>query len=196
MDDKTRILTTIIKELYFSQNRGMAAKKLNGEDHVHFSNPYDYEAKVGDLVFCVGSGIHDWTVGFVDSIYENHHFVIKEIGTDRLCNVSNESFSKIKGLNYETLLLGNERKFRTKVLKAFGRGDEYWYRYGGVRFDKNHAVIIIREAFGGMRKSDDEESTPFEVEMKWDSRTSIKKILETMIEQGYGTKKFEHISKS
>lgn len=96
---------------------------------------------------------------------------------------------------HESLLLeGDEYIFDKKVERAFHKGGEYVYRYGGVDFLENQTVRIwIREVFGGMFHG--KESKPFSFEMKWNKRTSVKKILESMRENGYGTRNFELVEK-
>ena len=101
--------------------------------------------------------------------------------------MSNEKFVPIVGLESWQCLEGNEHKFREKVIKAFRRGDEYIYRFGGVEINGHSAIIWVREAFGGL----DKPSKPFFVSIHWTAKTSIKTILETMREQGYGTREFD-----
>ena len=63
--------------------------------------------------------MNDFLVGFIDHL-ENDCVVIREIGSNRLCNYYNESFSVInkEKLGYE-LLEGVQYKTYQKALKAF-----------------------------------------------------------------------------
>lgn len=201
MEDKVRILMTIIREL--SATQVCAFHACNGKDipkrnidsdieYVHFESTLGSDnVKIGDLVLCETSGIHDFTVGYVQAITGYSDCIIREIGTNRICRVGNERFTKIKGLTKDSLLEGVQYKFKRKVLKAFYWGEhDYKYRFGGLEFtgDKGRTAIIkIREKWGGINHT----SIPFDVVIKWNTKTTIKSILEEMTKQGYGWKEFE-----
>jgi len=196
MTDKERILLTIIRQLSSTEtlvmDRPWNPKKYEG--HVHFA-PWlasnDNEIKPGMLVMCETGGIHDWTIGYtIEPLNDNFGgWLIREIGSQRTCRVSNERFTPIVGLRATDLLEGKEREFYHKVCRAFHKGDEYIYRFGGVDMLPNRrARIWIREAFGGLNHN----SIPFSFEMNWTPKTSIKAILKAMIDTGYGTREFDH----
>lgn len=201
MTNKERILMKIIQELRFSQTlapavgfRGYDKENWIGSDgreYVHFgSYVQDKELRVDDLVLCATSGMgnpHEFTVGFIHEIVGFGDCVIREIGTDRLCRISNEQFIPIKGLKDYQLWEKDKYEFSVKVHKAFAKGDEDWYRYGGLDFEDDEAIIWIREKFGGLTKP----SKPFAAKMKWNKKTTIKAILGAMKEAGYGTRKFD-----
>lgn len=192
MNDKERILINIISKLQSAMVLKCKTHLIDFEDHVHFANNYGFlgtkKLKPGMLVLCNSNARHDWGVSFlVEPI--NDGWVLREIGSDRLCNMTNESFTPIVGMNKIDLLEGKNREFYIKVIKAFSRGGEYSYRFGGIDINKNKAVITIREVFGGSLR--DVKSIPFSFEMKWNKKTSIKNILNKMIEAGYGIRKFE-----
>jgi hypothetical protein len=202
MTDKERILTTIIRELYSSflflsvnPQRDFRVQEPRDISHVYFDIHANRQAlKRGDLVLCASdNGNHDWVVSYlVKPLYDSFEgWQLREIGTSRLCNMTNNSFIPIRGLRPSQLWEGEEYEFSVKVLKAFARGDEYLYRYGGLEFGENQTALIwIREAFGGMKA--DQESIPFSLEMKWNKKTSIAAILRAMREAGYGTRAFEY----
>lgn len=197
MTDKERILMGIIRKLSSTQVRRCDKGNWSSDIYydessksylTHFAYWDKYELKVRDLVLCQSSGLHDWTIGYIHELYDSATAVIGEIGTNRLCRVGNESFIPIRGMEKYELWEGEEYKFSMKVKKAFARGREYWYRYGGLEFPtKQEAVIYIREKFGGL----DTPSKPFSFSMKYNAKTSIKTILEKMREHGYGTRAFE-----
>jgi len=62
------------------------------------------------------------------------------------------------------------------VLQAFGRGDEYMYRFGGLKVNGQRAVITVRESHGGFGQP----SVPFDIEIEWTPKTTIKAILAAM----------------
>ncbi len=201
MTDRERILTTVIRQLATTQSlRPRAAGQWSSEpyrdDHgsghyVHFA-PWK-KAEKGDLVVAKTSGtVHEYLIGFyVEPLTEDlGGAVIREIGSERLCNYSNESFDPIVGLTKEQLLEGERYKVQQKVLKAFQKGREYVYRYGGVDIEAETLTIWVREVFGGYA-GDGTRSKPFAVTMPWSKKTTVRAILAAMRAQGYGTFQFE-----
>jgi hypothetical protein len=200
MTDKERILFIIIHRLALQYS--LKLEYYKEPDGVYFA-PWlggfgrDEKLKSGMLVLCMtGRSIHNWTVGFLVEKMANTSlggWVVREIGTNRLCNVYNESFLPIMGLSKIDLLEGDDYDFYQKVLKSFKRGGEYFYRFGGIEIiEKRKWKIYIRELFGGISiDHEKEESVPFYCIVKWNKKTSIKYILQKMREVGYGTKKFE-----
>jgi len=195
MNDKERILVNIIRNLYSTLLRAelmvdmdySRSESLGGE-HVHFvsGDSRDTVVAKGQLVLCLTNPRHDWAIGFVERVIDNNHLCLREIGTDRICEIDNEGFAVIAGLQELDLLDRHRWTFRQKVIKAFSRyntKNEYYYRFGGLDFHADRqAVIWVREWFG--------DTEPFMVKIKWNTRTTIKAILATMREQGYGTHKF------
>lgn len=195
LSDRERILMTIIDRLASTQILMPGSVHRWGPEAfttpslgtlVHFANYA--EPKPGDLVLAKTGHVSEWKIGW----YVEKRFgtfggaVIREIGSERLCNYDNESFVPIVGLDPISLLESDQRQFYVKVLHAFRKGDEYVYRFGGLRFEGPEAVITIREVFGGMGKP----SQPFDIRMVWNKRTSAKTILAAMRAGGYGTKEF------
>lgn len=200
MNDRERILMQIIDKLSLTQTlclRGNDEAKFidrDGSVYVHFGAYNDRPIQKGDLVLAETGRVSDWKVGWVHEVIDGSTAVIREIGSYRLCNYGNERFTRIVGMHPSLLLEGDEYEFQQKVFKAFHRGDEYMYRFGGVEFRPDHtAEIFVREAFGGHKLN--QESIPFSFSMKWDKRTSVKKILEAMREHGYGTREFKYKTK-
>ncbi len=180
--DKERILMFLVRNLMEIDYLG---KKKDGSRVV-----VDH-AVVGDLVICSTSGMfnqHPWVVGWVVSIQDQNAMTLRELGSDRLCNIGNDSFYVVRGVPKDMLLEGAEREFCRKVVKAFVRGDEYTYRYGGVDIEGRQATIWIREVFGGGK------SKPFVCTLTWNKRTSIKSILAEMRAAGYGSRNFEQVA--
>jgi hypothetical protein len=200
MNDKERILIAILERLCLTQFlalRGDEEAKfrdnVDGHEYVHFGAYDDRPIQKGDLVIAQTGPIDDFKIAWVHQVLESDTCLLREIGSNRLCTWSNERFTRIAGMPDMLMLEGEQYIFQQKVFKAFRKGDEYWYRFGGVDFlDGNIARIWIREAFGGLGKP----SKPFSCEMTWNKRTSVKKILETMRESGYGTKKFEPVEQA
>lgn len=163
-------------------------------EFAHFA-PYGAKTTVGDVVVCQTGNVHPWSVGIVKSISpDGHEAMLQELGGDRLCRVSNEAFEPIYNLSPTLLRYGDEYEFDQKVRRAFWCESEYWYRYGGVEFDKKEATIFVREAFGGMPVGDWAfESIPFPVKMRYNKRTSIAAIGRALRVGGLGTRLFDRV---
>jgi hypothetical protein len=202
--DKERILMSIIHQLSvtntlgpYHQNwsQGSAAYQQDGREgaFVHFA-PWDgSRLKPGMLVLCktsVAREVHDWAVAYVVEVLGDAECMLREIGSDRLLRMGNESFEPIVGMPEHMLREREQHQFAKKVQAAFRRGGEYSYRYGGIDFDASNAgraTVWVREVFGGMNKP----SRPFAVAMEYTRKTTTKAILEEMRKQGYGTRAFE-----
>jgi hypothetical protein len=148
--------------------------------------------KPGDLVIATTSGMfhtHPWVVGwYVENLRSGWGFggVIRELGGDRLCNISNESFYVVKNVNPNDpqLLYGVQYKFYLKVRKAFAKADHYWYVFHRIAFPEPRlARISIRKKWQGAK--------PFTVDVPFKSKTTIKFIKETLESGGLGTREFE-----
>jgi len=198
MNDRERILMSILQRLQFTQGLCLHGdykkqfEKDGNTEYVHFGTFDDRPLQIGDLVMGQTGPIDDFKIGWVHKIISFDNLIIREIGSDRLCNYSNESWKRIVGMDKSLLLEGDKYNFNIKVQKAFHRGNEFSYRFGGVDFEEDTAKIWIREAFGGMINGG---TVPFSFVIPWNKKTTIKKILELMIENGYGTKKFERSEK-
>lgn len=166
MSDKERILMAIITRII----PGVLYAPF--EEREEYIKSYMFrisELKPGDLVFANTSlKVNDFLVGFIDHL-ENDCVVIREIGSNRLCNYYNESFSVInkEKLGYE-LLEGVQYKTYQKALKAFGNYTQYWTRFKSISFEGNMCSLQARKAF----KND----TLFEVTFPYNSKTTIASI--------------------
>lgn len=166
MSDKERILMAIITRII----PGVLYAPF--EEREEYIKSYMFsrsELKTGDLVFANTSLIiNDFVVGIIDHV-ENDYVVIREIGSNRLCNYYNESFSVInkEKIGYE-LLEGVKYKTYQKALKAFGKYTGYWTRFKSISFDGNTCFLQAREAF----KND----LLFEVSFPYNSKTTIASI--------------------
>lgn len=170
MTDKERILmmivTRIIPGIMYSPNSERDAYVKGG----FFGNNY---LSPGDLVYAQTSiDPNDFMVGFVHEVADNS-VVIREIGSNRLCNYSNEAFAKInkEKLGYE-VLEGLQYKTYRKVLKAFSSYCKYGTRFKSISFSDGLCKIEGREMF--------KEETIFDVSIPYNSKTSIKSIGEAL----------------
>lgn len=169
MKDKERILMVIINRiipsLYFStsvEDKGKICKT-----YVFKKN----DLKHGDLVFANTTIIpNDFMVGFVEKVdEENDCVVIREIGSKRLSNYSNELFTVInkEKLGYE-ILEGVQYKIYEKVMKAFNEYTRYYTRFKSLSFDDDICTVEARVAF--------KQDTIFEISFPYNNKTTIKEI--------------------
>lgn len=168
MTDKERILMLIIARII----PGVMYNSFDKRDEYVKSNMlHQFELKNGDLVFANTSLFaNDFMVGFVDHEDKaNDCVVIREIGTDRLCNYSNESFSIInkEKLGYE-ILEGLQYKTYQKVLKAFSDYTGYCTRLKSISFNGDNCKVQARQMFSN--------DLYFEIEFTYNSKTTIKSI--------------------
>lgn len=166
MTDKERILMAIITRVI----PGLMYSSFHKRDEYVKSHILSNSGlSKGDLVFANSSvNINDFIVGFVDNI-EDDHVVIREIGSNRLCNYYNETFSVInkERLGYE-FLEGTKYKTYQKVLKAFDKYANHTTKFKSISFDRNICTVQARRAF--------ENGLLFEIKFKFDIKTTISSI--------------------
>lgn len=129
--------------------------------------------EVGDLVMCSSSGVHDWSIGTL--VEKGAGFdipwVIKEIGGERLCNITNDSFYKIPKdwIPDKYLITDEEFKVYEKCIKAL-RKCEYGTLYHSISFDGKECTLNIRKKWS--------RSIFKTVKFTYNSKTTIKSIVE------------------
>lgn len=185
MDDKTRILSSLVADLVSSMIMCGYRPKPGSFD----VGPAIGDVRTGDLVVCATSGSHDWTVAFVHEVYSQHEVMLREIGTDRLCRMGNERFYPIINLRPDDLLEKDQRQFYEKLRKAFRRYGDDWHLYAGLRFEGKTVHVSVRERYGGFVL--DKESVPYILSFSWNKRISVKRIAQTMREMGWMEREFE-----
>lgn len=166
MKDKERILMVLIAKI-LPQITQYGVKK---EDYF---KPFIMDTKqlhVGDLVSATTSIItpNAYMIGYVHEI-KNDCIVIREIGSNKLCNYYNEIFSIINKdiLGYE-ILEGLQYKIYQKVLKAFTRYTACTTKFRSIEFSDDICTVTSREIF-----KDDKCG---EVSFKYDKHTKISDI--------------------
>lgn len=165
MTDKERILSTIISYVIPKLLYDLGDNK---DDYIESCMLQPSKLNRGDLVFAATS-IHpnDYSVGFVHEVKEKC-VVIRKIGSEKLCNYTNEGFYKInkEKLGYE-ILEGLQYKTYRKVLKAFEYTD-YRTRFNSISFDGNKCTVQARRMF--------ENELLFEVAFEFDKKTTVAEI--------------------
>ena len=172
MTDKERILMSIVTRIIPGLMYSPFAKRNEYVENF-MMNPSKLQK--GDLVFANTTfRINDFIVGFVDHV-EPRYVVIREIGSNRLCNYGNETFTKINAekLGYEILEGVQYRTYR-KVCKAFETYTQYYTRFRAISFDGNMCTVEARKAFKG--------ENLFEVAFSYSTKTTIKEIGKALAE--------------
>ncbi|WP_024346570.1 hypothetical protein [Lacrimispora indolis] len=146
MTDKERILLVIISRVI----PGLMMKISDKDEYVKGYMLGRGELKPGDLVLA-NTTIYpnEFMVSYVDHFDEEKDcVVVREIGSDKLCNYFNESFTIInkERLGYE-ILEGKQYKTYQRVLKAFGDYTEYYTRFKSIEFEGDNCTVKARKAF-------------------------------------------------
>lgn len=164
MTDKERILTHIISVYYPKY-----MLRIGNDNSIEFFNK-NSKPKIDDLVLARTSGLHDFTIGYVVDIKSDSEMTIREIGTQRTCNIGNEMFYSIdKEHLYENYLLeGLQYKTYCKVMKAISNVDGYTYRFHSIDFNDNKCTVNLRLIF--------EDSITKTTTFNYSSKTTIKEI--------------------
>lgn len=167
MKDKDRILMVIITRIIPSLAYCCHDYK-DIDKYIELNMLSGLELNKGDLVFANTSIYpNDFCVGFVEE-QKDDCVVIREIGSDKLCNYYNESFTRINKdrLGYE-ILEGLQYKTYQKVLKAF-EYTGYFTRFKSISFNENKCIVEARESF-----TDDKI---FEISFDYNEKPTIKSI--------------------
>ena len=148
----------------------------------------------GDLVVCftsTGRQQNPWLISFVEANgckHDDRGLLLRAIGTDKLCDYSNESFIRITGIPARLLWEGDQHQFSLKLHKALRKLDNYLHVFRGLEFpEPDRAVVYIGERWGGLGKT----TKPYTIEIQFTKRTSIKTIVATLESNGFGTREFE-----
>lgn len=167
MTDKERILMIIITRIISGLTYGCISYK-DKEKYIKSFMLERNGLEKGDLVFANTSIYpNDFSVGFVEELKDDCT-VIREIGSNKLCNYYNESFTRInkEHLGYE-ILEGVQYEIYRKVLKAF-EYTGYCTRFKSISFKDKECTVLARKSFSN--------ETYFEVSFPFNSKTSIKSI--------------------
>lgn len=176
MTDKERILMMLLQSVYriALYNPSKVEKWKDIQPPMFGFDTKRRPLERGDLVIASTSfRPNDYLVGFVHEPPDKYGtVVIREIGTQRLCNYGNESFMRIDKdlLGYE-LYEGVQYQTVRKVEKAFAAADHsYTVRFGGLEFDGNICKVKARKVFS--------DEIIFCFDFPYNQKTSIKSITE------------------
>lgn len=167
MRDKERIMMMIISMIVPAVT--YCRTKAEKEDYVSPLVLDPRQLKTGDLVMANSTLLpNEFMVGFVYAV-KGDCIVIREIGSEKLCNYYNEVFSVInkKKLGYE-ILEGVQYQTYRKVLKAFSEYTRYSTRFRSIEFSDDTCTVTSRRIF--------ENDKSGEISFKYNSRTKISDI--------------------
>lgn len=175
MTDKERILMAIITRIIPGVMYSRGSKQ---DEYIKLRFLHPEKLQPGDLVYAnTFRAMHDFAVGFVQRIDSDHGcVVIREIGSNRLCDYYNEGFTVINKdkLGYQ-ILEGLQYKTYEKVLKAFHKHDHYMTRFKSIEFDGDTCTVQSRQPFEGETKA--------EFSFEYDSKTTIRSIVKMLKER-------------
>ena len=144
MTDKERILTYIISRCASIMTFGgsLSDKPLRFE-HI---NQDCSNLKIGDVVLSPSFVTNPYNIGFVHEVKSHNFLVIREIGTNNLCNYSNQLFQIIKNIPKDILYEGKYFNFYRKCQKSFRKGNLYWYAFVDFEIKEDEIIIEFRES--------------------------------------------------
>lgn len=175
MNDKERILTHLFTT-YYPRYLLCMDNRMNMIQNLSNIN-------IGDLVLAVTSGIHEFSIGYVVEKITESDMVIREIGSDKICKISNEMFYKIdtSHLSKNILLEGIQYELYLKTEKALRKYNGvsfYQYALMEIEFNNNIATVYLRKKWHEYEK----ETAP-KFSFNYNSKTTQKYILNA-IEDG------------
>lgn len=165
MKDKERILMVLISRIV----PALSQYGIKKEDYFKPCILDEKQLHIGDLVLAnTAIAPNPYMIGYIHEI-KNNCVVIREIGSQKLCNYYNEMFSIINKdvLGYE-ILEGLQYKIYQKVLKAFDNYTGYTTRFRSIEFSDDICTVTSREIFKNDKCG--------EVSFKYDKHTKISDI--------------------
>ena len=133
MNDKERVLTTLLGRLYLGRDIALEMDK---------------KPKVGDLVYINFFPASDWSVGRLDSFHPIEGYMIREVGSDRLCHCYNCTAIVVKTEGILEYFEGKEYLFVEKAYKVFIRS-YYITRLSDIEFEGKTAYVSLRKRWSG-----------------------------------------------
>jgi hypothetical protein len=195
LEDKARILTSIISGMKFGE--------------IKFEGGFlDRKAlEPGTLVLCITNSRHPWGISeYVGKHDENEGYhLLRELGSNRICEMGNECFATIVGLRPEEAW-DRDRYHRSQMVReafsrfnhghennptmANGRYPDGWqHLWGGTDFvDDATAKVYVRERWGGIGTPQGQVQVPYELTITFGKSTKVEDVQKQMVAQGYGAR--------
>lgn len=205
-NNKERILLTVIRDLVSTMILGKRNEDWIWVDHCgdlkpQFLPDYVRKPKCGDLVLCQTDSISEWKVSFFVEEMEHGVYLLKEIGSDRLCRMGNESLCVYVPMNVSDLLVGWKRKvYEWASAKAFRERynpkADYFIRCGGVEFIADDVIRIwVRPHVWHQQKTEDGQTLfaqPKFVDVTVSQKTRLKDIITALVDSGRFDDNFDY----
>lgn len=163
-----------------------------------FAGDYLVKPKPGDVVLCKTGHVGPWKVAyFVEDCGGNAggHYLLREIGTDKLCRMGNESLNTLIGVPPNLLLDGLRKKiYRWATNEAFfyryNKKTDYFIRCGGAEFIEEDVIRVwVRPHIFVMEKRLEDGSTlhaqPWSFDVQFSKKTRLKDIVGAMLAAGF-----------
>jgi hypothetical protein len=185
LNDRERILTELVRRL--ASALLSSGKRDDGRNvHLDWMARMEDRLKPGDLVLCLTSGTHDWTVAWLVRRVEYARFILRELGGERECDMGNEDVAVFRNIDPMALLEGEEYRLLVKVREAFGlaRETEKWgfvHLFNRLKVFGRQAHVEVGERLSGRR---------YHVSFWWTPEMTAEDVLEAMKKAGYGTLEF------
>jgi len=159
----------------------------------------DMPLKKGDVVRCQTNPNHHYGISEYVESKGYSEWLVKEIGGERLCNLSNEGLDVLRFMAPHRLYYGTKSKLYVwATTKAFsGRYNpdaQHSKRCGGVEFDEDKMIIWRRAHVWYQEGKNGTHAQPKRFEMKWDDKTRLCDIVGSMKDQGFADD-FEYATK-
>lgn len=139
MTDKERILTLITTTTaYATTDHRLLSETSVKWEYVN----KDTILKKDDIVCGITNSNHNYGVAFFQEKIENG-LVVKEIGSEKLCNYTNEMFLVLRNFPDMDKLCGIKYKTMLKVKKSLFDIDQY--KFNSVDFQPNKLIITLRK---------------------------------------------------
>jgi len=207
MGEKSDILMFILDRIHLAstlhhrREPNGARVDFNGDLVAQFVAEHVKKPEPGDVVLCSTSMVSPWKISYLVQRTGHDSALLREIGSERLCNMGNERFETLVGIPSVLLLDGLRRKiFKWISEKAFnekynGKADYCRFRCGGVEIvDDDVFRVWIRPSLLGTCPMDVNGKKlyrqPFSVDISFDKKTRLKDIVQQLIDGRMG-KDFE-----
>ncbi|MFA5297864.1 MAG: hypothetical protein WC389_06605 [Lutibacter sp.] len=140
MTDKERILIQIsAMTAYATTEHRLLSENTVKWEHINENTPL----KKGDIVCGMTNPNHKFGVAFFEERTRYGDFVVKEIGTNKTCNYTNEMFLVLRNFPDMYKLCGIEHLTMLKIKKALYNIDHF--RFVRVEFEQNKLIITVRK---------------------------------------------------
>ena len=156
----------------------------------------------GDIIKCETNRSHEFAISVLIGIkYEPNigtYYLCRKIGGKEVCKIFNEQISVLRFMPKNLLYEDKEYDIYNKVLKAFAfsynKNANIFKKFGGIKIEGDKLTVWSRaHAFIYEKNIEDKKlyAKPKKFTFKWNSKTTIKSIVEHMSKNGFEDK-FEY----